>query len=195
MKKGIVVLTAAFIWLSGIAPGDAVFVPDDGDIFDLDHYYAYSWGIDLGFSTQDTPIVEAYLEFDNIQNWWYENGDVLYIDLIDDAPLGLTPYRDYQASGDYFDGEGLNIIQWTDNSDRRPSDESFALSLVPGAIEALNLYGQDGMLAIGIDPDCHYWNGGVSFSYTTAVVPAPGAVSLSAVGIILIGWLRNRKKV
>lgn len=192
MNKGRWIITALFI-LSSCLYADAVFVPPDGDIFDLDHYYAYTWGIDLGASTAVAPITEAHLVFDNIQNWWYEDLDVMYVNLIDDAQIGLRPYRDNQAAGNYFEGVGINIIQWSDLSDRDPSDESFRFSLIPGAIEALNQYGLDGTIAFGIDPDCHYWNDGVRFEIITAAVPAPGAIMLGTVGLVFVGWLRTRK--
>jgi hypothetical protein len=190
MKKVYFILLCFLLFLNGTLFADAVFIPDDQDVFDLDHYYAYEWGIDLGFSTADTPIVEAYIEVENIQNWWIEDLDVLYVDLLDGSTVGLTPYRDNQATGDFFEGQGLNIVQWTDTSDRVPSDEVFALDAE--ALATLNAFGQDGLISLGIDPDCHYWNDGMKFRVVTSVVPAPGAMILAGIGTILVGWLRRR---
>lgn len=193
MQKGIYILGVVLCFSAGVAMADVVYKPLDKDIFDLDHYYAFEWGIDLGFSTSDTPIVEAYLEFDNISNWWYESYDILYVDLLEGDEVGLMAYRDRQAAGDYFDGQGFSLFTWSDDTDRVPSDEVFALSSIPGAIEALNLYGMDGIVAVTIDPDCHYWNDGVQFRIVTAAVPAPGAIMLGSVGLLFVGWLRTRK--
>lgn len=51
----------------------------------------------------------------------------------------------------------------------------------------------DGKIALGFDPDCHFFNNGVLFELTTSPVPEPGTVVLFAiagVGLCIIGRLR-----
>jgi hypothetical protein len=197
MKKGLIILAAAVL-IQGAAWADAVFVPPVADVFDLDHYYAYTWGIDLGFSTTDTPIVEAVLTFTDIYNWRVEN-DHLYVHLLDNAPLGLRRKWDAWGGGDYFKNQGVLLANWNDPEEWNKTKD-LVITLDTAQLAALNSFGADGRIAFGLDPDCHYYNKGVSFSIRTyippaAIVPAPAAVMLSSVGLVLVGWLRTRKSL
>ncbi len=182
-------IIAGVFLFSGLLYADAVFVPPDHDIFDLDHYYAYTWGINLGFSTADTPITEAILTFKNIYNWRVEE-DHLYVRLLDTAPRGLRRFWDNQGGGDYFKGQGVLLADWNDPEEWNKKKD---LVIVFNAeqLAALNAYGVDRRIGFGLDPDCHYFNDGVTFR--VAVVPAPGAVMLGTVGLIFVRWLRTRK--
>jgi len=198
MKKGMFILTAMFI-LGGILHADAVFVPPVKDIFDLDHFYAYTWGIDLGSDTVSAPITSATLTFSGIHNWIIEKNDHLYIHLLDDAALGLTRKWDGFSSGDYFRGQGLLLIDWSDPEEWN-WNKDLVITFTDAQLAVLNEYGKDGRIAFGMDPDCHYFNKGVSFSIgtgvpTSAVVPAPGAITLGTVGLMFVGWLRTRKSL
>jgi len=44
----------------------------------------------------------------------------------------------------------------------------------------------------GLDPDCHYFNEGITFTIET-YIPAPGAILLGSIGLGLVGWLRRRQ--
>jgi hypothetical protein len=59
-------------------------------------------------------------------------------------------------------------------------------------LDVLRAYAVDGRIALGFDPDCHFYNCGVNFSINTAVVPAPSAILLAGLGTTLVGWLRRR---
>lgn len=197
MKKGVVILST-FVLLTGSVWADAVFVPRVPDVFDLDHYYAYTWGIDLGFSTTDQPIVEAVLTFTDIHNWRVED-DHLYVHLMDDGRLGLRRHWDGQGGGDYFDGKGILLSVWNDPEEWNKTKD-LVISFNADQLAVLNAYGSDGKVVFGLDPDCHYYNKGISFSVRTymppaTVVPAPAAVMLSSVGLVLVGWLRTRKSL
>ncbi len=188
------ILTTMVI-LSGYLYADAVFVPPDRDIFDLDHYYAYTWGVNLGSGTVNTPITSATLTFTDVYNWRVEQ-DHLYIHLLDNAPLGLKRKWDGSGGGDYFDGQGVLLIDWSDLEEWNRTKD-LVITFNEAQLAALNAFGADGRIAFGLDPDCHYYNQGVSFSInnyvpTTAAVPAPGAVMLGTVGLMFVGWLRTR---
>lgn len=192
MKKGMVIVATLFM-LNGLVLADAVFVPPVADLYDLDHYYAYTWGIDLGFTTSDTPIVEATLTFRDIYNWRVEE-DHLYVHLLDTAPLGVRTYWDGQGGGDYFDGQGVLLINWDDPAENDRTKD-LVITFTAEQLAALNAYGADGRIGFGLDPDCHYYNKGIKFKVVTAAVPAPGAVMLGSVGMLLVGWLRTRKSL
>lgn len=192
MKKGMVIGATLFM-LSSLVLADAVFVyePPVADMYDLDHYYAYRWGLDLGFSTSTTPIVEATLTFKHIYNWRVEE-DHLYVHLLDTAPIGIQTFWDGQGSGDYFNGQGVLLIDW-DDPDENNRTKDLVITFTGAQLAALNSYGADGRIGFGLDPDCHYYNRGIKFKVT--VVPAPGAVMLGSVGMLLVGWLRTRKSL
>ena len=69
------------------------------------HYFAYTWGMEMDL---DTPIevTGAQLKFKSIRNWTWEPNK-LYVNLLDEAPLGVTKDRDNQAAGNYFAGQGI----------------------------------------------------------------------------------------
>ncbi len=192
MNKRMLILTTVLM-LSGYVLADAVFVPPVADLYDLDHYYAYTWGINLGFKTTETPIVAAELVFKDIYNWRVEE-DHLYVTLMNTAPLGVKRYWDGQGGGDYFAGQGLLLIDWNDPAEWDKTKD-LVIPFNSAQLTALNAYGADGRIGFGFDPDCHYYNKGIEFKVVTAVVPAPGAVMLGSIGMLLVGWLRTRKAV
>lgn len=189
MKKGMFIIGAVLI-LSGSLFADAVFTPPEQDIFDLDHYYAYTWGIDLEFSTSETPITEAVLTFTDIYNWKAED-DNLYVHLLDDAELGLSRDWDGAGDGDFFAGQGDLLINWDDPAEW-DTTKDLVVTFTADQLALLNEWGADGRIALGFDPDCHYYNNGVSFKVVTAAVPAPGAIMLGTFGLMVVGWIRTR---
>jgi hypothetical protein len=79
--------------------------------------------------------------------------------------------------------------------------EDFTYVFSPSELDLLNSYIlNDGVFGIGLDPDCHYYNDGVKFSYETITIvppvgniPAPSAILLGGIGISLVGWLKRRR--
>jgi hypothetical protein len=51
-----------------------------------------------------------------------------------------------------------------------------------------------GDIAFGLDPDCHFWNDGIVFSFTTAATPTPEPASLALLATGLAGLYYNRKR-
>lgn len=201
MKKWFLLSLVCMGMMSCLSGAAIIYQPDDGagnpaDLDDLDHYYYYTWGINLGFNSLDNEIDSAVLKINNINNWKDEE-NVLYIHLLDgttpDIPAGFTAYEDnFEGFENAFDGQGIQIDAWVD-ADAQTND-CLVYILNPNQLEILNAYAQDGYIVFGFDPDCHYYNQGASFTLTT-VVPAPGAVALSGLGVLVVGYLRRRKQI
>ena len=85
------------------------FSPNPSDIYDLDHHYAYTWGI------RWTPkagefITGAWISFNDIYNWAPEANDQLYLHLLDDTPEGVLMFWDDQDSSSWVSFSGSESI-------------------------------------------------------------------------------------
>jgi len=197
----------------GAAPAfaaETVFtLGSEDDVLGLDHYRAYTWGIDLGFSTTDTPITEFVLTFEGIYNY-NTAPNILYVHLLDDVThSGLMIQRDRQAFGNFFEGRGTFVGTWTDDRDEKekidnPQSLVFEFSKITVGnrtlVDILNEYGAGGYVGIGLDPDCLYKTNVTGFVKTasappaTAIVPTPSAIVLAGIGTTVVGLLRRRNK-
>ena len=149
MKKRILFMGVVILFIAGFSRADVMYQPPDHDIFDLDHYYAYTWGLDLGFSTADTPITEAVLTFTNINNWLIED-DHLYIHLLDDADVDLDRQWDGEGGGDYFLSQGVLLIDWNDPEEWN-RDKDLVITFTADQLAALNAYGADHIIGFGLN--------------------------------------------
>ena len=101
MQRFLVVVLA----LAAVSFGDEIYTytPSDPDIGDLNHDYAYSWGIN-GSQLVGKEITGAVLEINDLYNWKANEWNALWIDLLDVAPVGITSKWDGGATSnqDYF---------------------------------------------------------------------------------------------
>ena len=164
MKRSVVVV-ALMVVTSIAVPTEGtaethVYAPVPADCWDLDHHRYYTWGIDVSDLVGWT-ITEMELNIVNINNW-DNNTNVLFIHLLDEAALGLNSYGDDENSfGDPFVGQGGLVDAWHDVNGTAVADTLHYVFSDLGLIPTANAYAQDGVLALGLDPDCHYWNDGI----------------------------------
>jgi hypothetical protein len=174
------------------------FKPSDTDLYDLPHDKYYTWGIN--FTPKPGEVITgAVLTYKNIWDWRNEQ-DHLYTHLLDNPQSGLRTFTDYSGGGDNFLGQGVLLGDWNDPAGGHARnfdlvydfvsldflDELIAYAATTPGIGRVNF-------GFGIDPDCHYYNDGVIFTITTSVIPAPGAILLGGIGVVLVGWLRRRR--
>ena len=116
---------------------------------------------------------------------------IIYTDLLKSKTTGLTTVSDNDGSGDYwaskFSGANITTLK----------SESFASVgttlkwsdvLTTSQIAALNSYltANSGVFDIGIDPDCHFSVGGLSFTYTLGSVPHNTVPDVATTAFLLV---------
>jgi len=199
------------------------FMPNDGsgnvaDMFDLDHHYAYTWGIDgssadalrTSVVSGGQQITSATLTIWNIWDWTVEPNDILNINLLDDTTKGVTSILDNpydvelvdNAANDYFGSTGF-LTSWEDLKGGQQPNPKFNLvyNFTGVNISLLTSYLLDSTNAgqaafgLGLDPDCHYYNDGIQLVVNTAPknVPENGlTLSLLGLGLVSLAGLRRR---
>ncbi len=130
MKK-IVQVTICLIFFLGITgnvfagkytynPSGRIYHPNGSDVLDynasdmddLDHHFAYEWGIDISNISQNETIIGATLYFNNIQNW-DSNANVMHMSVLNDPSTGITAQYDDETDTNLF--ADRNISPYTDN--------------------------------------------------------------------------------
>lgn len=209
----IVIFIVSFSQVAGAL--SYTFEPDDGglngpnstgtsnmsnDLWDLSHGYKYEWGIGWQLA-EDEKIVGASLIFNDIRNW---NNDIepvndLWVHLLDfdeETQVGARQLRDWESGQtDAFGGQGILLNQWHNLLDT-PQDITYTFDAAE--LAALVSYSADGYLGFGFDPDCHFYNNGITLIIETQQadpLPEPGTMLLLGVGLIgLIGYRKRTKK-
>ena len=217
-------LHSAFLTVLGLALGLAsaratpvTYTPSPSDLGDLDHHLVYTWRID-GVSLNPSSISSATLTFTSIQNW-DGNPNVLHLHLLDtakysgvhtfvDDPTGAAPVTDFTddfISTRYHAQSGWLVAAGT--SDTFLTDQSFTLTPVTwtytftaaqlAALRADISNGND--FALGLDPDCHFFNDGVNLTLNTRPANTPdtgntlGMFGITAAVMLCASSQLNRK--
>ena len=190
--------------------------------FNLDHHEAYTWRI-AGIDLTGKSITSATLTFHNISNW-DTHANMLFIHLLDTAKSfstasgtrsatvnGVTSFQDAPANqvpvidiNDDFAGARLAnnplVASGTGNTlltqqSFTTTGTDFVYTFTASQLQVLSTYFLNGSdIAFGFDPDCHFWNSGITFSFTTAPTATPEPATLALLGTGLAGLYYRRKR-
>lgn len=198
MKRSLIILCAALAIIFCSVGTDAYasaykFNPHPNSM-SWDHNSAYTWGLSQKLEPNEI-ITGATLTIANINNWKFEYSeyDILYVDLLDNAPIGIMPYYDSQGNGDYFIDTGLRLFEYTDENERWNghkwinNPEHYTYEFDASELDALNDFLRDGIIGFGFDPDCHYSIKGMALLVETASIPDPPAPVPEPMTLILLG--------
>ncbi len=197
-------LTVLAVLFAPLAASGAVLTltPSPADLYDLDHYSYYTWGINsttAGVDLMGLPITQATLVFKNITNWDSSPND-LWVQLLDAAPAGVRTGND-SAAGDYFASStyaatGVAHAPLVDYHNIPSSPAStLRYTFDDAEMSALYRYIENGNnFALGFDPDCHFYNSGVELqlSYNPTPIPEPATLTLIVCGSLAL--IRQRKR-
>ncbi len=177
------------------------FTPTPVDLNDLDHHLVYTWRID-NINLNGGTVSGATLSFANIANW-DGNANVLHMWLLDtaknagvasfvDDPTNTVPVTD--LTDDFLNARFHSDPNWlvaNGTAQTFLADKSFtttgtnySINFTPAELATLQQYIKNGKdIAFGIDPDCHFFNDGVTFSMNITPVPEMNAL-FPLVGLI-----------
>jgi PEP-CTERM motif-containing protein len=178
--------------------------------FDLDHHMAYTWRID-NVNLSGQTITGAKLTFTSISNW-DSNPNMLFIHLLDSAKnAGVASFQDASSNESpvtsIFDNFAGSL--YTSNPLVNPGTANTFLSsrtftttpttyvyeFTSAQLTTLSAYfANQNNIAFGLDPDCHYWNNGITFSMTTHPSGVPEPTTLALLGTGIGGFFLKRRR-
>jgi hypothetical protein len=153
-------------------------------------------GYTLSYTTFIPKMVTMQAGIPLSNNLWerYDGQSIADVDwgvpstLIWDAGTGTnrpTPNPWNDPAGGAAAGS-INLTYTFDNTLNTSLDEPDSL------IGILTAYALNGSFGFGIDPDCHYYNDGITFTVTTEPVPEPTTILLLGLGLVGLAGIRRK---
>ncbi len=166
--KRLTFIAAIVAWALTLSVGAAhaevyTYTPSPPDCWDLDHERFYTWGINVSDMVGAT-IMEMELTIENISNG-DSDANVLFLNLLDWCPLGTHRIND---NGNQFQNAfanyGVPIDAFTDTNGPGTTEDLHYRFSDLGLLDAANAFSDDGVIGIGLDPDCHFYNAGITLT-------------------------------
>ena len=168
MRK--LLLLGALVGISSLAHATTITAPSS--LNTLEGADAYSWGISIAVP-QGQTVTSASIDFTSVTLQAADSSGTgyLYTDLLNSQKPGVTTAVDNDAPGDYWATQfsGANITTVGSQFFKSVGTTlTWSYVLNASQLSALNSYLTAGTFNIGIDPDCHYNVGDLTFVYTVA---------------------------
>ncbi|HEY2157548.1 MAG TPA: PEP-CTERM sorting domain-containing protein [Isosphaeraceae bacterium] len=183
------------------------FTPHPADLSVLNHQDVYTWRID-NINLGSEVVTGAQLTIKNIANW--DSGpNMLFVHLLDSAKsAGVATFVDDPSSNttenekdivdDFANPRYHSQPNWLvapGTADTFLTSKSFTTipttftyTFTAAQLQALDAYILDGHnIALGLDPDCHFFDDGVTLTIFTATVAQPQTVPEPA-SVLLLGF-------
>jgi hypothetical protein len=191
MKK--LTILAVLVGISGLAHATTINAPSG--LNSLEGVDAYSWGISIPLANGET-VTSAEIDFTSVTLTAANSSGAgyLYTDLLNSQKTGVTTAYDGDAPGDYWASQfsGKNITTLGSKYFASVGTTlSWSYVLNASQLSALDSYLTAGTFNIGIDPDCHYTVGGLSFTYTLSPTSnsVPDVATTAALLVLGLGAL------
>jgi len=185
------------------------FQPTPVDLNDLDHHYSYSWRID-GIDLSNVSLTSATLSFKNIANW-DSNPNMLFVYLMDTAThAGVNTFQDHPLSEapigniiDHFANgavipsliTGSTAITKLFQKSFTTTGTDYTFTFNSAQLQTLSQYITNGHdIAFGFDPECHFFNDGITFTMNFTPVPEFASVVPVAILVALATALEIRRR-
>jgi hypothetical protein len=209
-------LSATCLAVIGLAPTTKAtvttlsFQPSPSDMGDLDHHLVYAWRIDNIAPGSPVNVTSATLTFTNIANW-DSNPNMLFVWLMDTAAHpGVTTVQDVDASqvpvvdiADAFLGSMPGLVSDATKKTKlfqhsfTTTPTTYTYTFTSLELTALTNYINSGHdIAFGFDPDCHFFNDGITFTMSYSPVPeATTVIPMVCVVALAIAWELRRRRL